>query len=309
MRTMCKYLKLAMLIALIGSGMVLNAQEAKLARAQALYNEKKPELAQLCIDSVIAHPETKARFEAWTMRSFIYFEIYKKTDRFKLNSKLRDTVISSALTSNKLKADADFASQNKKVLMAVASNYHKIASIYLLDSANYESSVKAYEKFKETSRLADPSIDLRGKDTEYYLAVGSEFSQKFNMNKTNTKAFEIAKVALLKVLEINPNDTSANMNMGLMYLNQATDLVESIDAGDTPFEKLDVIIDNSIKLAKQAEQFLLKVYDQNNKNRKAVLALYYVYRVLSDDAKKLQFENKCKELKIEVTDAAPKQQK
>lgn len=293
---------------MIGSGMVLNAQEAKLVRAQNLYNEKKQDQARLCIDSVIAHPETKARFEAWTLRAFIYFEIYKRTDKFKPKSALRDTVVNSAITSNKLKADPDYAGQNKKIILAVASNYHKIGSVYLLDSSNYEVSSKAYEKFRELSKIAEPSVNLKDRDMEYYLAAGSHFSQMFNMNKTNTKAFEIAKVTLLKALEINPMDTSANMNMGLMYLNQSTDLVEKLDAGDTPLEQLDVVIENSVKLAKQAEQFILKVYDQNNKNKKAVLALYYVYRVLNDDAKKLAFENKCKELKIEITDA-PKQKK
>ena len=157
-------------------------------------------------------------------------------------------------------------------------------------------------------KLADSTASLRERDLEYNLAAGSHFSQIFNDDKSNTKAFEIAKVLLLKVLELNPPDSSANMNMGVMYLNQATDLIEKIDAGEASIQDIDVIQDNAVKLAKQAEQFFLKVYNQNNKNKKVVLALYYVYRVLLDDAKKLAFEQKCKELKIQVTDD-PNQQK
>jgi hypothetical protein len=97
--------------------------------------------------------------------------------------------------------------------------------------------------------------------------------------------------------------------MGVMYLNQSTNLIEMIDAGETSLSDIDAIQDNAIKLAKQAEQFFLKVYNQNPKNKKAVLALYYVYRILFDKDKMLAFEQKCKELKIQVTDDPQNQQK
>jgi len=302
MKGMCKYLKPILLASSLLVSVVLSAQEAKLVRAQALYNEKKPDLAKLCIDSVIAHPETMKRFEAFTIRGFVYYELYKRNDKSKLESALRDTIISSIKRSNQLNPDADYRSQNNKMLSTLAAQYHSIGKNYLFDQSNYELSLKAYNKYKETARLADSAANFREKDLEYYLAVGSFFSQKFNEDKTNTKAFDIAKLTLLKTLELNPVDTSANMNMGIMYLNQATNLIEKIDAGEASISDLDIIQENAVKLAKQAEQFFLKVYEQNSKNRKAVLALYYVYRVLLDDAKMKLFEQKCKELKIEVMD-------
>jgi len=306
---MCTYLKLLLLIAFMLGGVVLNAQEAKMVRAQTLYNEKKPDQAKLCIDSVVIHPETKGRFEAWTLRGYIYFEIYKRTDKIKFKSPLRDTIVASIKRSNKLKPDADYLSNNKKLLINISGHYYKLEGMYLQDSSNYEMSLKSFEKFKELTRLADSTANLKDKDMEFYLAAGSHFSQEFNLNKKNIKAFEIAKVALMTALEISPNDTSANMNMGLMYLNQSTDLIERVDGGEVSISELDVLLENSIKLAKQAEQFILKVYNQNNKSRKAVLALYYVYRVLNEPEKKALFESKCKEMKIEVTDESSKQKK
>jgi len=299
---MCKYLKPMLLAGYMLGGMVLNAQEVKLIRAQALYNEKKPDMAKVCIDSVVAHPETMKRFEAWTIRGFIYFEIYKRTDKTKFNSSLRDTLVASIKRSNSLNPDADYKSNNNKLMSNISSNYYLLAKNYLQDSSNYDKSSTSFNKYKELIKIADTTVDLRDKDIEYNLAVGSHFSEKFNKDKKNTKAFEIAKVTLLKVLELNPIDSSANMNMGVMYLNQATSLIEKIDAGEASIQDVDIIQEDAIKLAKQAEQFFLKVYNQNNKNRKAVLALYYVYRVLLDEAKILAYEQKCKELKIEVTE-------
>lgn len=306
MKGMCKYLKPILLAGFMLVGMVLSAQEAKLVRAQSLYNEKKPDLAQLCIDSVITHPETMKRFEAFTIRGFVYYELYKRNDKSKLESSLRDTIISSVRRSNQLKPDADYKSQNDKMLSTLAAQYHSIGKNFLFNESNYESSQKAYNKYRETTRLIDTAYNFRERDLEYYLAAGSHFSDKFNQDKSNTKAFDIAKVCLMKALEINPGDTSANMNMGVMYLNQATNLIEKIDAGEASINDLDIIQENAVKLAKQAEQFFLKVYNQNNRNKKAVLALYYVYRVLLDDAKIKLFEAKCKELKIEVMDNSQK---
>lgn len=302
MKVMCKYLKLMLLAGFMLGGMVLNAQEAKLVRAQALYNEKKPDIAKLCIDSVVTHPETMKRFEAWTIRGFIYFEIYKRSDKTKFNSSLRDTLVASIKRSNSLNPDADYRSNNDKLMANISSNYYLLAKIFLQDSSNYEKSSASFNKYKELIKIADSTVNLKDKEIEYNLAAGSHFSEKFNIDKKNTKAFEIAKVTLMKVLELNPNDTSANMNMGVMYLNQATGLIEKIDAGEASIQDVDIIQEDAAKLAKQAEQFFLKVYNQNNRNRKAVLALYYVYRVLLDEAKILAFEQKCKDLKIQVTD-------
>jgi len=309
MKVMCKYLKLMLLVGFMLCGIVLNAQEAKLVRAQTLYFEKNPELAKLCIDSVVTHPETMRRFEAWTIRGYVYYEIYKLTEKNLLESSFRDTIVKSIVRSSQLNPDADYKSQNEKMLTSMWKTYHMMAKTYLFEQYNYELSSKAFNKFRETYKLMDSTLSLKEKDVEYYLAAGSLFSDKFNMDKSNVKAFEIAKVTLMKVLELNPLDTSANMNMGVMYLNQATSLIEKIDAGEASIQDVDIIQDDAAKLAKQAEQFFLKVYNQNNKHRKAVLALYYVYRVLMDEAKIIAFEQKCKELNIQVTDESSNQQK
>src|ERR1700733_126353 len=79
------------------------AQVDKLSRAQDLYQAKKPDLARPAVDSVVRHPDTKKDYVSWTTRAFIYYEIYKRTDKNKLNSALRDTIISSLKVSYSLK--------------------------------------------------------------------------------------------------------------------------------------------------------------------------------------------------------------
>ena len=271
----------------------LLAQEDAYSRAQQLYRTN-PEAAMLVIDSVIVHPLTQNDFNCWTLRAFIYYEVYKKTDKFKLHSTLRDTIISSINTSFKLKPDSAIVDNNKKLLKSIAIGYYNICKSLLQDSINYDRSLIAYNKFKEYYLKFDPGASFEAKDVEYYLAVGSTYSEIFIKDNNNSSAGDIAKVAFLKVIEIQPDNPSASLNMGLMYYNQAVNLSKSLEFGED-FAQIDIVQENMIKLAKQAEQFIFKVYSKDNRNIKAIEALYYIYRMLNDIAKSDEFKKKGEE--------------
>lgn len=275
------------------------AQNDKLNRAQQLLQSKNADMAKLAIDSVIVHPETKGDFVAWTTRAYIYFEIYKRSDKLKLNSSLRDTILSSLKASSALKPDETFATNNKKLISNIAAGYFNLSKFLLMDSVNYTRSLVAYNRFKENFALAEPGTNFTARDIEYYLAVGSLYSDIFNKDNKNTSAQDIAKVALLKVLDIQPENPSANINLGIMYYNQAVNLGKGLDYG-ADFSQIDVVQENIIKLAKQAEQFIIKVYKVDNKNVKAVEALHSIYKMLNDKAKEEEFKKKCKELNIKI---------
>jgi hypothetical protein len=275
------------------------AQNDKLNRAQQLLQEKNADQAKLAIDSVVVHPETKSDFVSWTTRAYIYFEIYKRTDKQKLNSALRDTIISSLKRSNALKPDETFATNNKKLLSNLAAGYFNLSKTLLVDSINYARSVIAFNRFKEYFILTEPTTNFGARDIEYNLAVGSLYSDIFNKDNKNTNAQEVAKLALLKVLDMQPENPSANINLGIMYYNQAVNLGKGLDYG-ADFNQIDVVQENIVKLAKQAEQFIIKVYKLDNKNVKAVEALHSIYKMLNEKAKEEEFKKKCKELNIKL---------
>jgi hypothetical protein len=300
---MCKWRKifkifLPGILVLWWSG--LPAQEDKLYRAQQLLQSKETEQAALAIDSVIAHPQTREDFISWTTRAFIYFEIYKRTEKNKLYSPLRDTIISSLRTSQSLKPDSVYHENNKRLLTNLAANYFNLGKTLLMDSMDLERSQFAYNRFKELYMMADPQVSLVQKDIDYYLVVGGMFADIFNKDNNNIKSGETAKVSLLKVLELQPDHPNALMNMGLMYYNQAVNLTKSLEYG-ADLSQIDIVQENMVKLAKQSEQFIVRVYTMDNKNAKAVEALYYIYRMLNEFEKSDDFKAKCKVLGIDVT--------
>lgn len=275
------------------------AQIDKLNRAQQLLGAKDADNAILAIDSVVKHPDTKNDPMAWTTRAFIYFEKYKRAERLKLNSSLRDTVVSSLKKSMKLKPDAESIANNKKLITTIASGYYNLAKTLLQDSVDDVRSLKAYNKFKEVFVLGEPTANMAAKDIEYNLAVGSIYSDIFINDNTNLKAEAVAKVALLKVMDLQPDNPAANINMGLMRYNQAVNMSKGI-VWDTPIDQIDVVQENIVKLAKQAEGFIIKVYKNDPKNVKAVEALYYIYRMLLETKKSEEFKQKCAELGVKV---------
>jgi hypothetical protein len=275
------------------------AQTDRLNRAQQLLQSKNADLAKLAIDSVIVNPETKGDYISWTTRAYIYFEIYKRSDKLKLNSPIRDTIVSSLKISNSLTPDETFAANNKKLLSNISAGYFNLSKVLLMDSVNYKNSLVAYNKFKENFILAEPGTNFSSRDIEYYLAAGSLYSDIFNNDNKNTASQEIAKITLLKVLDIQPENPSANINLGIMYYNQAVNLGKGLDYG-ADFSQIDVVQENIIKLAKQAEQFIIKVYKVDNENVKAVEALHSIYKMLNDKAKEEEFKKKCNELNIKI---------
>ncbi len=283
------------------------AQEEKLFRARVLYESKIPaniELARLCVDSLILDSITKDDFISWTLRSFIYFDIYKRSEKNKLNSDLRDTIISSIKKSNLLNPDETYLGNNKKLLQNIGAGYFNLSKKMLEDSLDEEKSLIAYNRFKEIYKILEPDINFTSKDIEYNLTKGSIFSDIFIKDNNNNKAQNIAKVALLKVIELDMNNESANINLGLMYYNQAVNLSKELDYG-ADFTQIDFIQENIIKLAKQAEQFIFKVYTKNNKNARSAEALFYLYRMLLDEPKSDQFKKIAIDLGVKFGDETP----
>jgi hypothetical protein len=275
------------------------AQEERLFRADQLYRAKQSELALQVIDSAAAHPQTSADFITWTTRAFIYYDLLKRSGKSKQISPLRDSIVSSISRSNSLKPDSFYSHQNRVLLNTISASYFNIAKYYLVDSMDYQKSQQNYLEYKRLYATLEPGTDFTARDIEYNLAVGSHFLESFMKDTKKTEHGEVARLTLMKVLDLQPDNPSALVNMGLMYYNQAAELTKRIDYG-IPFEEIDAVQENIVKLAKQAEGFIVRVYNKDNKNPKAVEGLFYIYRMLNEYQKSDEFRVKCKELGIVI---------
>jgi hypothetical protein len=271
------------------------AQFDKLNRVMDCIKAKDVNCAKNAVDSAFMSPEVRNDPQAWYYRAFVYYELAKK-DKFNLNSAYRDTSLNSIRISNSMKPEPTVLDANKQITKKHAETYYNMCIKYLYDSLNYDRSSAAYKKYKENYSSVDSTFDFRSKDIEYYSAVGSHFSDLFNNNNTKSEYGEAGKLALMKVIELDPKNVSANINLGIIYYNQGVNLINSMDI-DTPLDKLEVIQDNSTKLFKQSLPFMSKVYQLDPKNVKALESLRQIYQALNDTEKSLEFNKKLEDAK------------
>ncbi len=260
--------------------------------AQRLCNEKKFDEALPIIEKIIIHPETKNDPASWHIRSFAYIQTFKQsllsaTDKIYL----LDTAMYSALRSMKLDTAKAYIENNNSFIKNGASSYYKLSIILLQDSLNSVKSEQYYLNYKKYTSIFDPSFDFKQKDINYYNTAGSTFEDLYMRNNFNQKYGDIAKYALLKVLDIDSQNISANINLGILYYNQGATLMRMMDY-DVDLAQLDVIQENAKKLFKQSLPFMIKVYQLDPKAEKALESLQGIYSALLDDEKANEFKQK-----------------
>lgn len=268
--------------------------------AQELSNSKKFDKAMPLLDKVILHPETKDDPASWHIRSYVYLQLFKQAGNSIGNSKkanLLDISVKSAEQSMSLDKDGTYKENNSGFIKSAAAGYYKLCISFLQDSLNTSRSEECYKKYKKNTLVFSPGFDFKEKDIEYYKATGSLFSELYVKNNFNQKYGDIAKTALLKVLELDPKNISANINLGIIYYNQGAMLMNLSDY-DIDLTQLDVVQENAKKIFKQSLPFMIKVYELDPKNKKALEGLQGIYSALMDEDKANEFKLK-KEALIE----------
>lgn len=269
-----------------------HAQTDSLFRAQDLCGQKRFDEAIKVIDKVVLNPETKSDPASWHIRSFAYLQSYKTKGANNITYVSRvDTSLASAIISNNLDKTGEYKENNKNFIKNASIIYYKLCSVYLQDSLNSEKSKAFYEKYKKATVAIEPGFDTKQKDLEYYTAMGSIFSELYINKNFDPKYGDIAKAALLKVLEIDPKNIKANLNLGVLYYNQGATLMRQMDY-DVDLSQLDVIQENAKKLFKQSLPFMTQVYELDPKDKRVLEGLQGIYYSLNEFDKSNEFKQK-----------------
>ncbi len=278
---------------LIVLGVSAKAQMNLLMEAQDLTNSKQYSKAMPLLEKVILHPETKDDPASWQIRSFVYLQLFKQAGAASYNKKsaMLDLVIKSAQQSMLLDRDNTYRDNNLSFITGAAVGYYKLAVNYLQDSLNAAKSEEAYNEYKKATAIVNPQFNFKEKDIDYYRSVGAQFVELYGKNNFNQKYGDVAKSALQKVLDIDPKNIAANINLGILYYNQGATLMMMSDY-DMDLTQLDVVQENAKKIFKQSLPFMIKVYELDPKNKNALEGLQGIYSALMDDEKANEFKIK-----------------
>ncbi len=274
-----------------------SAQTDSLFKAQTLCNENKFDQAISVIDKVIRHSETHDDPSSWHIRAFAYLKSFKQLGANNTtNLHFLDTALASAVKAKKLDTKEEYKSNNDAFIKNGAATYYKLSSVLLQDSFNSNKSEEFYQNYKKYTSVVNPTVDFKQEDIEYYKTKGGIFADLYMKNNFNQKYGDIAKAALLKVLELDSKNISANINLGIIYYNQGATLMREMDY-DTDLSQLEVVQENAKKLFKQSLPFMIKVYELDPKALRAIESLEGIYNGLFMEEKALEFKQKKEALK------------
>jgi tetratricopeptide (TPR) repeat protein len=276
---------------------VAKAQQDKFTAAYTFLQQGNLDSAKANINIAITNPKTVNDAQTWYLRGFIYKSIYNKTEKGNKLSPSRIEALNSFKKSLSLDTAQGNVQENIKNVKYLATTLYNDAAASL-DSIDYKIAVGDFEKFKEYYLLVDTSTaNFKQKDIDFSLAIASQYSKIFESDRKGKLQFlALAKNEYNKVLTIDPNNIHANYNMGILYYNQAVNLINQSDY-DLDIVALNDVQDNSIKLFKESLPFMEKAYSLDPNNRETLLGLSGIYFSLNEKEKSDMYKKKLDEIK------------
>lgn len=281
---------------LLLAGLVANAQRERFNAAYKFLQDGELDSAKVNINMAVLHPETAADGQSWYLRGFIYKSIYNKNEKSNKQSPSRLEALMSFRKSMLLDTTAENTQENIKNIKYLATTLYNDAG-ESLDPENYKIAIKNFDTFKEYYLLVDPTpANIKQREIDFTMAIASLYTRIFESDRKGKYEFmKMAKDAYNKILADDPNNISANYNMGILYYNQAVNLINQSDY-DLDIVALNDIQDNSITLFKESLPFMEKAYDLDPKRRETLLGLSGIYFSLNEFEKSNMYKQKLEEI-------------
>ncbi len=273
------------------------AQEDGLKRATDFLQKGNLDSAKIIINQVIADPQNMHNGNIWYFRGFIYKSIYNKYEKADKKSPARLEALKSFKQSFSIDTTAATIQENKKNIKYLATTLYNDAATSL-DSMDYKLAIETFEKFKEYYLLIDTSKqNFRQTNLKFLLALASVYTIIFDQDKKAKAEFlALAKETYNKILVIDPNNITANYNMGILYYNQAVNLINQLDYG-IDIVTLNDAQDNSIHLFKESLPFMERAYQLDPNRKETLYGLSGIYFSLNEIEKSNMFKQKLEEIK------------
>jgi hypothetical protein len=214
-------------------------------------------------------------------RGIIYYELYKRYEGTNFTSPYRNIALQCFANSLALDTVSARVQLSRDYCKSIASRFYNDA-VSTLDTVNFATSAACYQSYRKAVLLSDPKFDINKKDVEFYLALASTYLTKYNADKkANAQYFDSTRNTYMHVLAIDPNNYSANYNLGVIFWNKGVDLMYDIDYDDSLGMVFDVQ-DRSVELFKQSLPFAEKAYEMEPKREETLIVLSGIYYSLNE---------------------------
>lgn len=275
---------------------ISNAQQSRVTAAYTFLQQNQLDSAKSNIDAAVIHPETQADGQAWYIRGFVYKTIYNQKEKANKESTARIEALVSFKKSLSMDTTRENVQENIKNIKYLATTLYNDAAASL-DTIDYKIAVKNFDIFREYYLLVDPSVaNFKQKEIDFANAIATVYTRIYEGDRKGKVDFlNLAKAAYNRALSFDPNNINANYNMGILYYNQAVNLINQSDY-DLDIVALNDVQDNSINLFKASLPFMEKAYSLDPNRKETLLGLSGIYFSLNEKEKSNEFKQKLEQI-------------
>ena len=259
------------------------------------YKTKAYENALGYVDTVLSQcPDQNQDPYFWHVCGFINLDIFKFIENKEAGSPTKSKAAECIKKSINLDVEKKYFDLNNKLLDYVSTFYYNDAVKILqkFDIKNQDNAISYYNSFKNLKGIANPDYDFNDKDLDFYFGIGMLYKMRYEKDKTNNKNLLDSCINYFnKSLEIDPDQYSANYNLGIMYHNLGVDLImEELDI-DADLEMVILMQEQAVNYFSKSLPFLKKVYQMKPQETSIVQGIAAVYYSLNDMEKHVEYMN------------------
>ncbi len=251
------------------------------------------EKAIMLMDSAfLMCPERSNNFENWFNYALFNKEVAKRTG----DINKREIAINALLRAKGLDKEGEYREMVNKTIKNIANYYKRDAIISLQDtSSNFSNVLKNYDKYKEVVKLANPNEDFTDEDIQLYGKLAGINYIKYENNKDLYKNYMDSSIKYYeKILALDSTQAETYKELGLIYFNQAVDIVNSLDL-EADIETIMATDEKKAFLGLKSIPYFEKAYELNPNDTRAIYALAGCYELISESDKVQEYLNLLKE--------------
>lgn len=265
------------------------AQTDKIGEALLLFSQSKIEEAKVAIDFATEDSALNSKSKLWYYRGYLYKEYFKhvlatEQDVMKA-SQYRNESIFALKKCLDLDDKAEFEANTKATIRFLAVSMYNDA-VMAMQQNQFNQSVKWFNGYLDAIVLAKPDTDVKAKKMEFNLALGSKYLElaSDSTQSNHSEYLDLAINVHKKVRDLDSNNYEANYNLGVIYYNQAVDIVKNLPFEAGLFEIYDAQ-ERSVILFKQAEPYQLRAFSMRPHRLETIESLSGIYYSLSETEK------------------------
>jgi tetratricopeptide (TPR) repeat protein len=146
-----------------------------------------------------------------------------------------------------------------------------------------------FQRYDTLEHILEKFLVKNPDNIDALLMAGTTY-EKNRTEETRAMHLEKAEKVYREVIRIDPENFDANYNLGVLFYNEAVDIVNKNDI-DTDIAELTKVLERSTVLFEKALPLLLVIHDPNESSLKLLQALQAIYYNLNMKVELLEVNN------------------